>query len=53
MAVEHWVPEIGFWWNGVFFVLLFVPLMIFVGKKLRLKIDAKNDAGNNFKHHDK
>ena len=34
MAVEHWVPEIGFWWNGVFFVLLFVPLMIFVGKKL-------------------
>ena len=36
MAVEHWAPEIGgqFWWNGVFFVLLFVPLMIFVGKKL-------------------
>lgn len=36
MAIEPWVPEIGgqFWWNGVFFVLLFVPLMIFVGKKL-------------------
>ena len=36
MAVEHWAPEIGgqFWWNGVFFGLLFVPLMIFVGKKL-------------------
>ena len=35
MAIEPWVPEIGgqFWWNGVFFVLLFVPLMIFVGKK--------------------
>ena len=34
MAIEPWVPEIGFWWTGVFFVLLFVPLMIFVGKKL-------------------
>ena len=36
MAIEPWVPEIGgqFWWNGVFFVLLFVPLMIFFGKKL-------------------
>ena len=36
MAVEHWVPEIGgqFWWNGVFFALLFAPLMLIVGKKL-------------------
>ena len=34
MAIDPWVPEIGFWWTGVFFVLLFVPLMIFVGKKL-------------------
>ena len=39
MAVEHWAPELGgqFWWNGVFFVLLFVPLMIFVGKKLAVE----------------
>ena len=36
MAVEHWAPEIGgqFWWNGVFFALLFAPLMLIVGKKL-------------------
>jgi len=35
-AVEHWAPEIGgqFWWNGVFFTLLFVPFMIILGKKL-------------------
>jgi len=35
-AVEHWAPEIGgqFWWNGVFFTLFFVPLMIIIGKKL-------------------
>jgi len=35
-AVEHWAPEIGgqFWWNGVFFTLFFVPLMIILGKKL-------------------
>ena len=37
MAVEHWVPEIGFWWNGVFFVLLFVPFMLIVGKKLSVE----------------
>ena len=34
-AIDHWPPPIGeeFWWTGVFFVLLFVPLMLIVGKK--------------------
>ena len=38
-AVAHWAPEIGgqFWWNGVFFVLIFVPFMLFIGKKLSSK----------------
>ena len=38
-AVAHWAPEIGgqFWWNGVFFVLIFVPFMLFMGKKLSSK----------------
>ena len=38
-AVAHWAPEIGgqFWWNGVFFILIFVPFMLFIGKKLSSK----------------
>ena len=28
-AIAHWAPEIGgqFWWNGIFFILIFVPFM--------------------------
>jgi hypothetical integral membrane protein (TIGR02206 family) len=38
-AIEHWSPVIGgqFWWSGVIFALIFVPLMIFVGGKLTSK----------------
>ena len=38
-AIAHWAPEIGgqFWWNGIFFVLIFVPFMLFIGKKLSSK----------------
>ena len=38
-AIEHWSPVIGgqFWWSGVIFALIFVPLMIFVGSKLTSK----------------
>ena len=38
-AVAHWSPEIGgqFWWNGIFFALVFVPFMLFIGKKLSPK----------------
>ena len=37
-AVAHWAPEIGgqFWWNGVFFVLIFVPFMLFIGRNYLL-----------------
>ena len=38
-AIEHWSPVIGgqFWWTGLIFVLIFVPLMIFLGSKISSK----------------
>ena len=35
-AIEHWAPQIGgqFWWGGLIFSLMFVPLMFFIGKNL-------------------
>ena len=35
-AIEHWAPQIGgqFWWGGLIFALIFVPLMFIIGKKL-------------------
>ena len=38
-AIEHWSPVIGgqFWWIGLIFVLIFVPLMIFLGSKISSK----------------
>ena len=35
-AIEHWAPQIGgqFWWGGLIFALIFVPLMFFIGKNL-------------------
>ena len=35
-AIEHWAPQIGgqFWWGGLIFTLIFVPLMFFIGKNL-------------------
>ena len=38
-AIEHWSPVIGgqFWWTGLIFVLIFVPLMTFLGSKISSK----------------
>ena len=38
-AIEHWSPVIGgqFWWTGVIFVLIFVPLIILLGEKISSK----------------
>ena len=38
-AIEHWSPVIGgqFWWTGLIFVLIFVPLMILLGSKISSK----------------
>ena len=38
-AIEHWSPVIGgqFWWIGLIFVLIFVPLMILLGSKISSK----------------